>query len=103
MKIPKLTDPQYRVLSLLQEGEIRGGSLRERLESQGQRSIGPVFDRFMARLEDTGYVKGRYEQRSIGIYAITERIYAITRSGVQACTEFQEFAVSPCGVRLLGT
>jgi DNA-binding PadR family transcriptional regulator len=102
MTIPKLTNPQYMVLSLLQEGEVGGASLREQLERQGQRSSARVFDRFMARLEDAGYAQGRYEQKPVGTRAITERVYSISGSGVLACAEFREFVTSPRGASLSG-
>jgi hypothetical protein len=102
MTIPKLTNPQYRVLSLLQDGEIRGGSLREQLEARGQCSSAPVFHQFMARLETAGHVHGRYEQHAIGNQAVTERVYSISSSGARACAEFRDFSVSPHGLRLRG-
>jgi hypothetical protein len=102
MTIPKLTNPQYRVLSLLRDGEIPGGRLREQLEARGQRSSAPVFHHFMSRLETAGHVHGRYEQHAIGNRAVTERVYSISSSGARAWADFQDFAVSPCGVRLRG-
>jgi len=102
MKIPKLTSPQYLVLSLLLEEETSGRGLREKLAKHGQRSSAPAFYQFMARLEEAGYVNGRYEQKLIGGQAVKERVYGITGSGVHARGEFQNFANSWASLRLQG-
>jgi DNA-binding PadR family transcriptional regulator len=102
VKIPKLTSPQYLVLSLLLDEELLGRSLREKLAHYGQRTSAPAFYQFMARLEEAGYVTGRYEQRVIGGQAIKERIYTITGSGAHARNGFLNFANSWAAVRLQG-
>jgi DNA-binding PadR family transcriptional regulator len=102
MKIPKLTSSQYLALSLLTEEELSGRNLRQKLSEHGQRSSAPAFYQFMARLEDAGYVKGRYQQKTIGGQAIKERVYTITGSGSGARREFLNFATSWSGVRFAG-
>lgn len=102
MKIPKLTSPQYLVLSLLLEGEVYGRSLREKLSEYGQRSSAPAFYQFMARLEEAGHVRGRYEQKIVAGQAVKERVYTITGPGVRAQREFQSFANLWTGGRLQG-
>jgi DNA-binding PadR family transcriptional regulator len=102
MKIPKLTNPQCLVLSLLLDEELPGRNIREKLAEHGQRSSAPAFYQFMARLEDAGHVQGRYEQKLIGGQAVKERIYTITGSGVHARSEYLTFATSLAGLRLHG-
>jgi Transcriptional regulator PadR-like family len=102
MKIPKLTNTQYLVLSLLMEEELPGRRLREKLGDHGQRSSTPAFYQFMARLEEAGHVQGRYEQKLIGGQAVKERIYTITGSGVRSQREYLTFVTSLAGLRLQG-
>jgi len=84
------------------DGELRGRSIRQRLSELGHEKSGPAYYQFMARLEEAGFVAGRYEKKVIDGQVIKERVYKITGNGVRAREGFVNFAVANAGVRLQG-
>lgn len=79
-----LTHLQFAVLSHLRDGEQSGRSLRDALDEQGISKSGPAFYQMMARLEDSGFVVGRYADRAIGDTVVKERLYRLDKAGRDA-------------------
>ena len=80
MKTP-LPHLQFAVLSILAETELLGREVREQLASLGLKKAGPTFYRLMSRLEESGLVRGRYEQEVIDGQIVRERCYSSTAKG----------------------
>ena len=91
MRLPKLSHLQFLVLSVLLGDERSGRELRARLSEFGVRKSGPAFYQLMARLEDSEFVSGRYEQEIVEGQIIRERVYKIRASGTKACKECRKF------------
>jgi hypothetical protein len=94
MSIPDLTHLQFLVLTTLLDGEQAGRYVREKLAEQGVRKTGPAFYQLMARLEDSGLVKGWYDQKIVEGQIIKERRYKLTGTGVRAWEEVRDFYVA---------
>ena len=94
MRLPKLSHLQFLVLSVLLSEEHSGRELRARLSEFGVRKSGPAFYQLMARLEDSEFVSGRYEQEIVEGQIIRERVYKIRASGTKAWNECREFQAS---------
>jgi DNA-binding PadR family transcriptional regulator len=92
--IPEITSLQFLVLTILLEGEQSGRFVREKLADNGHKKSAPAFYQFMARLEDGGFVMGRYEQKNVEGQLIKERIYTITGHGIRSCEEFRNFVLA---------
>jgi DNA-binding PadR family transcriptional regulator len=84
MPLPTLSHLQFQIIGILKSGEQSGQYVRDVLAQQGVKKSGPGFYQLMARLEDAGFVKGRYEQLLIDGQAVKERRYTVTASGVRA-------------------
>jgi DNA-binding PadR family transcriptional regulator len=82
--LPDLTHLQFLILGSLTEGEQSGREIRARLAEQGVKKSGPAFYQLMARLEDSKYVRGWYDQKVIDGQVIKERRYKITAPGLRA-------------------
>lgn len=93
MGLPPITHLQFLVLNSLANGERSGAELREDLGRNKVRLSGPAFYQAMSRLEESGFVKGRYEQKTIKGQAIKLRHYKILADGLRACAETQRFYV----------
>ncbi len=91
MRLPKLSHLQFLVLSVLLSDEHSGRELRARLSEFGVRKSGPAFYQLMARLEDSEFVSGRYEQEIVEGQIIRERVYKIRASGTKAWNECRKF------------
>lgn len=91
MRLPKLSHLQFLVLSVLLSDERSGRELRARLSEFGVRKSGPAFYQLMARLEDSEFVSGRYEQEIVEGQIIRERVYKIRASGTRAWNECRKF------------
>ena len=91
MSLPRLSHLQFLVLGVLLSAELRGRDVRERLADFGVRKAGPAFYQLMARLEDAGFVHGRYEQEIVEAQIIRERVYKIRARGVTAWNECRDF------------
>src|SRR5262249_24412653 len=91
MPIPEITHLQFLLLVSLLDGDQAGRKLREILEQNGKKLSGPAFYQLMARLEDSRFVKGRYETKVIDGQTIKERWYEITGAGQQVCRDVREF------------
>jgi DNA-binding PadR family transcriptional regulator len=99
-KVPKLTFSQFLVLGLLLDGDCPGRKIRDELLKHGERKSGPAFYQAMARLEDAGFVKGRYQQITAGDQLVKERWYTITRDGIHTWNEAASFSLAVCKGRL---
>ncbi len=91
MSIPRLSHLQFLIMGFLQSGTVRGKDLRGALSRAGERRSGPGFYQLMARLEDQGFVRGRYEQAVIEGQIIRERLYEPTAQGGRAWHVSREF------------
>jgi DNA-binding PadR family transcriptional regulator len=89
--LPGITHLQFLVMASLFDGEQSGRFLRQKLEEDGERKSGPAFYQMMARLEDAGLVRGRYDQKIVEGQIIKERRYCITATGTTACRRAYEF------------
>ena len=90
MKKP-LPHLQFAVLGVLSAAPLAGRELRARLAELGVSKSGPAFYRLMARLEESGFVAGWYEQEVVGSQAFRERRYRVTASGMTARDETARF------------
>ena len=100
MGLPKLSHLQFLVLGILRGGELRGRDIRERLKDFGVRKSGPAFYQLMARLEDSSFVRGRYEQEIVKSQMIRERCYKIRAHGISTwndCRDFQSTIIEELG------
>ena len=100
MGLPKLSHLQFLVLGTLLEGELVGRDIRKRLTDFGVRKSGPAFYQLMARLEDSNFVRGRYEQEIVKGQIIRERCYKIRAQGTSAwnaCRDFQANVIQELG------
>ncbi len=80
MKTP-LPHLQFAVLCILSETELSGREVREELAALGLPKAGPTFYRLMSRLEESGLVRGRYEQEILNGQIVRERAYSTTAKG----------------------
>ncbi len=92
MKLPNVSILQLVVLTELLSGECAGYNLRLRLEREGVRKSGPAFYQLMARLEESKWVEGWYQNKDIDGQVVRERRYRITGGGRPAVREFAAFA-----------
>ncbi len=91
--IPRLTHLQFLVLGILLAKANSGKQVRVELKRHGATKSGPAFYQLMARLEDDGLVRGRYEQEVLDAQIIRERHYEITASGKRAWSSSRDFYV----------
>jgi len=91
MAYPRLTHLQFMLLGFLQQGPTCGQELRDALRSAGVRRSGPGFYQLMSRLEDSGFVRGRYEQRIVSGQIIRQRCYELTALGGRAWRDSRDF------------
>lgn len=84
MPLPPLSTLQFAVMRHLHDGEISGRDLRIHLCQEGISRTPPAFYQLMARLEEAGFVTGRYTQEVVLMQAIKERRYTITPAGQAA-------------------
>jgi DNA-binding PadR family transcriptional regulator len=91
MHIPRLSHIQFLTLIFLSKGALTGRELRDALAAHGVRRSGPGFYQIMARLEDAGFVTGRYQQEIVDGQIIRERSYKVTAVGRRACAESRAF------------
>ncbi|MGC4017501.1 MAG: helix-turn-helix transcriptional regulator [Luteolibacter sp.] len=91
MSIPELTHLQIAVLDALGPREKSGRELREALKSLNVNKSGPAFYQMMARLEDSKFVTGKYDEKIIDGQRIKERRYTLTGEGAKAMREARQF------------
>jgi DNA-binding PadR family transcriptional regulator len=84
MGLPQLSHLQFQIIGILKRGEQSGQHVRDELAQQDVKKCGPGFYQLMARLEEGGFVRGRYEQLLIDGQAVKERRYKLTASGEKA-------------------
>jgi DNA-binding PadR family transcriptional regulator len=78
----EITVLQFRVLATLLDGDLAGRDVRDRLAEIGAPMKLAAFYRLMGRLEDAGFVEGRYERRRVSNENVRIRIYKITGAGL---------------------
>ena len=91
MPLPSLTSLQAAILDSVGSRETAGHQIRDYLKNQGIRISGPAFYQAMARLEEAGFVKGRYENEVIEGQVIKRRVYRLTGHGEAALHETVRF------------
>ncbi len=91
MRVPKLSHIQFMILTLLQAEDASGKEIRDALRRSGVRRSGPGFYQIMSRMEDGGFVKGKYRQEIVDSQIIRERYYEITAVGRRACRDSRDF------------
>jgi DNA-binding PadR family transcriptional regulator len=89
--MPDISPLQFLALGMLLGGEQSGRALRAEAKRFGVRRSRAAFYQFMARLERSGFVVGRYEVVEGGDQRVTERRYAITAAGRRAWHEARAF------------
>lgn len=95
---PPITHLQFLVLTHLHGGVLSGISLREALEEEGVKKSLPSFYQLMFRLEESKFVRGWYEQVTVGETICRERKYEIIAGGREAARECAEFYAARSGV-----
>jgi DNA-binding PadR family transcriptional regulator len=91
MPLPNVTHLQFLVLTTLLAGEQPGRRVREELAEWGVPAGGPAFYQMMARLENAGFLEGRYDEKVVGGQRIKERYYRLTAAGRAARRGAEEF------------
>jgi len=91
MSLPTLSHLQGIVLDSLGARELTGRELRAALKLQKVRKSGPAFYQLMARLEDSNFIEGRYEEKIIEGQRIRERRYKMLSEGQKALSELHSF------------
>ena len=94
--LPQITHLQFLVLGELLNSPATGRAIREALEGQNVRKSGPAFYQMMARMEDSGFLEGWYEQQIVDSQIIRERHYRITPPGRKSwdgCRDFYRGAL----------
>jgi len=81
MAFPEVTHLQFKVLASLATGELSGRDLRKAIAEEGLSQTRASFYQLMSRLEDAGFVEGRYEQTTIDEMTVTERCYQLAAAG----------------------
>jgi len=82
---------QFAVLGVLSATSMAGRELRDELAKLGVKKQGPAFYRLMARLEESGLVRGWYEQEVVAGQVLRERRYEATVRGRTARDETADF------------
>ena len=94
MSLPELTHLQFLILEAVADRRISGRSLRAKLAEKDVHKTGPAFYQLMARLEDSGFVEGSYEEKVVEGQRIKERFYEITNAGLKAIDSTVAFYLS---------
>ena len=89
--LPSVTHLQYLVLDVIRGREWSGREIRKSLKEHGISKSLPAFYQLMSRLEDSGFVEGRYVQRDEDGVMLTERFYRVTAEGSAAFAETYNF------------
>ena len=90
-QLPRLSHLQFVVVGILRNGWIPGRTVREELKRFEIRKSGPAFYQLMARLEDAGLVKGKYDQEIVDGQIIRQRHYTLTSDGSRAWEASRDF------------
>ncbi|MEL6109859.1 MAG: hypothetical protein AAFU85_27940 [Planctomycetota bacterium] len=87
MPLPKITHLQFAVLSALLERDMYGKELRAHLKKKGCPKSLASFYQLMARLEDSSFVRGEYEEVVIDGQMIRQRKYTLIGEGRRVVQE----------------
>ncbi len=90
-QVPSLSHLQFLVLGRLMMGSATGRQIRGRLAEFSVKKSGPAFYQLMSRMEDSGIVKGWYQQQIVDSQIIRERHYKITAQGRASWRASSEF------------
>lgn len=99
-RAPRLSHLQFLVLGTLLGGLRSGREIRDDLERFGVKRSGPGFYQLMARLEESGFVEGQYDQRIVESQIVRERSYRLSSAGRRAwhqCRRFSEKVIAEFG------
>jgi DNA-binding PadR family transcriptional regulator len=91
MSLPDTTHLQFLVLGLLLDEPRAGRQIRSDLRGHGIRRTAPAFYQMMARLEDSGWVSGWYEQTVVDGQMLKERHYRLLPAGLREWTATRDF------------
>jgi DNA-binding PadR family transcriptional regulator len=94
MPFGEITVLQFFVLATLLDGELPGRDVRDRLEAQGAPMKLSAFYRLMGRLEDAGFIEGRYERGQVANERVRFRIYKITAAGLVAWQKMRSLCLT---------
>ena len=97
MSLPNLTHLQFLVVSQLLKGGMTGRHLRAHLGRCGVKKSGPAFYQLMARMEDAGLVRGRYDQEIVDSQIIRQRHYQLDAAGRRAWQRSRDFYAEAIG------
>jgi DNA-binding PadR family transcriptional regulator len=89
--LPELSHLQFAVLDVIGADATSGKDLRKSLGELGINKSGPAFYQMMARLEESKFVEGWYNQEIIEGQIIKERQYRITGNGIRALNRTKQF------------
>ena len=91
-ELPELTSLQFLVMEVIGAHKVRGADIRDRLKREhGVNKTGPAFYQLMARLEESKFAEGWYEQEIIDGQIIKQRFYKVTGLGERARRETLKF------------
>jgi DNA-binding PadR family transcriptional regulator len=85
--IPKLTQVQVALLCALKGGEMWGRDVRATLKADGYWASSAAFYDLVNRLELSGLLESRTEERDVLGQKFVERRYQLTRVGTEALDE----------------
>ena len=91
-ELPELTSLQFLVIDIIGAHKMRGVEIREQLKGEHKiNKTGPAFYQLMARLEESKFVEGWYEQEVIDGQIIKQRCYRVTGLGERARRDTLQF------------
>ena len=85
MPLPDVTHLQFAIIDVMGAKERTGEEIRRSLfrEHSIKRTLA-AFYMLMKRLEDSGFITGRYRLVEIGSYTAKQRLYKVTGQGAKA-------------------
>ena len=91
MRMPKVTLLQWFVFNQLRDGERSTESLRSAVRKAGVSASVPAFQQLLGRLEDAGYLNGRYQRGTTDGRAVRYRVYRLTKAGLREWEKLRDF------------
>jgi len=89
-RLPSITHLQFLVLGLLLRDAQPGRRIRRDLAAHAIRRTAPAFYQMMSRLEESGLVRGWYDQKIVDGQIIKE----LTAAGQAAWSDTRDFYLS---------
>ena len=90
VQIPRISHLQAAVINCLTR-EMSGREIREAIAEIGVQQSQPAFYRLMQRMEQQGFVSGRYVNGVTDGQIVRERHYRSSRDGKDAIEEARDF------------